>query len=293
MNRILTIIHSLKFVEKKQEIKTEKKFDFNVPVNTDNHTNYSFINQHGSKKRILKDIFGFFTDNYSRFIDGFCGSLSVSMYDSKESEYHCNDGDPNLIFLYKMIPSLTEEDFKSIYNEISLTDRKTFMWFKDNFKKLNGIEKFIGKIILRNFSLYSGEGTYRPVKNNDVYALETIKRIKFFQEKFKKKKFHFYNKNIFDFLDNFSFRKNDFLYLDPPYFGTKQYLSNKEGKKWTDKDLEELIVTAKKTKIPFAISERLTEDVKEIAKKTGTKIVPVKKVQHIKQKATEILILNK
>lgn len=100
MNRILIIVNHFLFkkVPREPEIKQKIKhdFDFESSIDTDNLINYSFINQHGNKKRILPLIFKKFPD-YERFIDGFCGTLSVSLYDNRAEEYHCNDGNDKLI----------------------------------------------------------------------------------------------------------------------------------------------------------------------------------------------------
>lgn len=292
MNRILIIVNHFLFkkVPPEPEIKQKIKhdFDFDSSIDTDNLINYSFITQHGRKKRILPLIFKKFPD-YERFIEGFCGTLSVSLYDNRAEEYHCNDGNDKLIKVFNEIKNLSKEDYSYIIEQISNANKEKFFEIKENINNLKGRNFVAGMIILRNFSFLSDETTYRPIKNTDVYSIEIAKRIKFAQEKMKNKKFYFYNQNIFDFLENFTFKKNDFLYLDPPYIGTKQY---KGSDKWTENSLEKLIDLAKRKKVNFAVSERHTPEIVKIAKKYSLKINPVKEIQHIYTRTKEILLTN-
>jgi len=99
----------------------------------------------------------------------------------------------------------------------------------------------------------------------------------------------FCNTDYKKFFKSYSVSKgNAFIYSDPPYIGTTDNYSNS----FTDQDSRELFETLISTGCKFAISEFDNPTILDLAKQHDLKVITIGERQNLKNRRTEILIVN-
>lgn len=126
-----------------------------------------------------------------------------------------NDINPEIIFVYKFLKRITEEDIKKLKQFKSVGEKEYFERLI-NKKPTNDIERLHKFIYLSHFSFGGSRRSFSPGKAHlDLqYVYARILKIK---ERLKGVKIH--NEDYLEVLKQYD-SSNTFFYLDPPYPGT-------------------------------------------------------------------------
>ncbi len=240
----------------------------------------------GDKYKLLKEIKEYFPINIDRFIEPFLGGGSVFL-NINASKYFLNDIDRYIYMLHKYLISQAlspNEFFKNVEKKVKyynlsrsyLEDvvptsykvrwKKTYYakYNKEGYLKLRDhFNKSEKKDILDLYLLiiygfnrmvrFNSKNLFNiPVGNVDFNNNTYVALMDYFNF-VKDKDIECFNLDYENFLVNFEFKKDDFIYLDPPYL-----ISNSEyNKLWNDKnenDLLNLLDYINYKKVRFAIS---------------------------------------
>ncbi len=220
----------------------------------------------GDKFKLIKEIKSHFPKRINRYFEPFCGGGS-SFLNVKAKRYFLNDIDKNIIGLHKFVNSQKREWF---FDEIfKLVDFYGFSCSFKNFVPPKTLKEQFKKTYFAKFNKASYENLRRDFNENqeDMFKLYLLliygfnHMIRFNQKgKFnlpvgnvdfnknvvsalenyfdfvKTKELEFSNLDFGDFLRNFEFKKDDFVYCDPPYL-----ISNSEYNKfWGEKEEKRL-----------------------------------------------------
>lgn len=240
----------------------------------------------GDKYKLMKQLVNLFPKEINDFYEPFTGGGTVFL-NIKAKKYYLNDIDRHLVNIHKFLIQSNKNPvdfFKKVENIISkyklshsyIKDivpnslkkefKKTYYakFNKEGYEKLKQcVNKNIKNdpLILYILLIYgfnrmlrfNGGGKFNlPVGNvdfnknviialNDYFSFTKNKSIKFTSKDFRK------------FLENNKYKKNDFVYLDPPYLIT----SSEYNKLWNEKaesDLLDLIDKLDKNGVNFALS---------------------------------------
>lgn len=240
----------------------------------------------GDKFNLLQEITQYFPKKITRFIEPFTGGGSVFMNVNAE-EYILNDIDKNIVSLHNFLikASQNKKDFFSnalkIINEYKLS--KSYLedivpsdlkkkWKKTyyaHFNKLtySKLKKDYNasetKSILKLYILliygfnrmlrFNSKGEFNlPVGNVD-FNNNVVNALNDYFSVVENKKINWYNSDFKDFLNNLSYKEDDFVYLDPPYLiSFSEY--NKLWNEKTEKELLSILDELNKKGVKFAIS---------------------------------------
>lgn len=240
----------------------------------------------GDKFNLLPEILQYFPKKINRFIEPFTGGGSVFMNVDAE-EYLLNDIDKNIVNLHKFLikSSQNKKDFfldilkvineyrlsKSYLEDIVPSDlkkkwKKTYYahFNKSAYNKLkNDYNLFEIKSMLKLYLLliygfnrilrFNSKGEFNlPVGNVD-FNNNVVKALNDYFSSVQNKKINWNNYDFKIFLNNLSYKENDFVYLDPPYLiSFSEY--NKLWNEKTEKELLSLLDELNKRGVKFAIS---------------------------------------
>lgn len=212
----------------------------------------------GNKKKLInKGLIDLFPKNINRFIDLFAGSAIVSM-NVKAKNYLVNDIDFHLYKLYGLFKVFTDDviirHIESRINEYGLARERTkrneyknkekIEEYKVAYKKLRSdFNKQEGANILDFYTLmfysfsqqfrFNNKGEFNMPCGNDCFSEKNKEYIvngtKFFKQVNVK-----INNGDFKNLGLDKLDKDDFVYLDPPYFNTTATYNENNG--WTEED---------------------------------------------------------
>ncbi len=212
----------------------------------------------GNKKKLInKGLIDLFPKNINRFIDLFAGSAIVSM-NVKAKNYLVNDIDFHLYELYGLFKVFTDDviirHIESRINEYGLARERTkrneyknkekIEEYKVAYKKLRSdFNKQEGANILDFYTLmfysfsqqfrFNNKGEFNMPCGNDCFSEKNKEYIvngtKFFKQVNVK-----INNGDFKNLGLDKLDKDDFVYLDPPYFNTTATYNENNG--WTEED---------------------------------------------------------
>lgn len=210
----------------------------------------------GNKKKLInKGLLSLFPKEIDKFVDLFAGSGIVSM-NVNANKYIINDIDSNLYNFYIMFKNNSNE---SIINTV-IQNIQEFNLRRVSIKNddINRDEHKQSYLKLRNkanqtkniIDLYTtcfyafsqqmrfnSKGEFNMPCGNNAFTLENELNIKNGTDFFSKNNVHISN-NDFRKLNISKLNKNDFVYLDPPYFNTTATYNENGG--WTNKDDEDL-----------------------------------------------------
>lgn len=247
----------------------------------------SFINYTGGKYKILPQILPLFPEEYSRFVDLFCGSgvVGINLANTKDEdvEYILNDINENLINIMKTLKEMDYKDFVKKIDEIiekyklSNTFKNGYDYYgvnsseglskinKDKYVKLRddfnnniftGKDKWIALYVLIVFAFnnqirFNKEGNFNLPTGKRDFNKSMRNKLKEMSRCLKT-----YNISLnTESFDSFKFKQGDFVYCDPPYLiSTATY--NENGL-WTEEDeikLLGLLDKLNKKGIKFALS---------------------------------------
>lgn len=231
------------------------------------------LNYNGNKYKVIEEIVDLFPKDVSVFVDLFGGSGVVSL-NTKAEHIIYNDIVPYVKNVLEGIAhSSNVEDvvskIHSIINEYSLskTNKEGFDKLRDDYN--NGKKDWITFYTL---VCYSFNTQYRFNNNHEYnssfgkhkshFSGVTEKKLRDSFDRLKELDISFSNKT-FDSFDFSDFDENDFVYLDPPYYGSVgNYNDGKRGFLGWNIDMEnkmrKLCENLDKQGVRFALSNNLS-----------------------------------
>tara|TARA_B100001287_G_scaffold213128_1_gene181958 strand:- start:181 stop:1092 length:912 start_codon:yes stop_codon:yes gene_type:complete len=223
----------------------------------------------GDKYKLLPEISKHFPKKINRFIEPFTGGGSVYL-NTEANEYLLNDIDAEIIALHKfliasannpesffkkiiritktynlsrsfledVVPEKLKEEFvKTYYAKFNKTG---YLRLRDNFNKTKNDYAKLYVLLIYGFNRilrFNSEGNFNlPVGNVD-FNKNTAGALNKYFETVQKKKIKFHTKDFSIFLNEIKFKKDDFVYLDPPYLIT----FGEYNKFWDESREEELL----------------------------------------------------
>lgn len=180
---------------------------------------YGVIPYTGNKQKLLPELFKLFPDrnSYMRFIDCFCGGLSVSLNVPKP--VLSNDYDRTLIDMYKrlqMLPDLSSVRELIKQHGLGKNEKEAYLTFRDAYNK-NKDPLWLYVLILHSFSNVNrtnDKGDFNANFGCRTLNDSTVKRFEHFKNNVRGIEF---SSASFKDLD---ICLNDFVYCDPPYLIT-------------------------------------------------------------------------
>lgn len=180
---------------------------------------YGVIPYTGNKQKLLPELFKLFPDrnSYMRFIDCFCGGLSVSLNVPKP--VLSNDYDRTLIDMYKrlqMLPDLSPVRELIKQHGLGKNEKEAYLTFRDAYNK-NKDPLWLYILILHSFSNVNrtnDKGDFNANFGCRTLNDSTVKRFEHFKNNVRGIEF---SSASFKDLD---ICLNDFVYCDPPYLIT-------------------------------------------------------------------------
>ena len=211
----------------------------------------------GSKKRIIKHLINNIPDSFNNYYEPFLGSAIVFLNIPYEKQVFLNDINKDIINLYKSIQKypdeliqLLEKYRKSYQNSTDkkshfLKYRKKFNILKDTYNITRAaLFVYINKTSFNGWMQTNKYGmntsSFGDIKNPKLYKKIQIENLSKKLQKVQLKNTHYVKmlKNA---------KKQDFIYLDPPY--VPEDFSNFNIKynetEWTEDDFKELVKTYK------------------------------------------------
>lgn len=242
----------------------------------------------GNKAKIAKEIQKYFPP-HKIYIEPFFGAGGMFFNKPKAKYNIVNDIDSDVFNLFQVVSNQKEELEKAFYMMPIHSDLLEY-WKKN--EETEPIKKALRFLFISNFS-WMGIGSRvkfgRGEKPKDTIYLhlntvfEKIHDVQFANYDFSK------------FLASVSFKqdgRNDeektLIYCDPPYLNTNDNYSNS----FTEKDSRELFETLISTGCKFAISEFDNPIVLDLANDYGLNVITIGERQNLKNRRTEILIIN-
>ena len=188
----------------------------------------------GSKRSQSEQIIFYFPKNIDTYYEPFCGGCSVLFQllhsDVKVKNYICSDINKDLIDLWNMIKNNYEfliNSYKNMWEELNTDEnleRKKEYYYsvRERFNKFRQPEDFlfISRTTTNGLIRYNQKGEF----NNSFHITrkginpETLNKIiKQWSDKLNEYNVQFIHSDY----NEIQTQENDFIYLDPPYAGTK------------------------------------------------------------------------
>lgn len=270
------------------KVNNKKKPQKLIVASKNNPVQYGFVksplNYTGGKHKLLPQITKLFPSEINIFYDVFSGGANVGI-NAVAKSIVCLEKNKYVVNLLKLIQNSNFEDLNqkiiniianfelsqsyiygySHYNSDSSIglgqyNKKSFLKLRDEFNKDKTRMDFLLVLVLYSFNnqiRFNSRGNFNlPVGKRD-YNGSTRKNIASFNQISNEKKIVFKHRDFRD-LEKLNLRKDDFIYLDPPYLlGLASY--NESGG-WTvqdENDLYSMLVRLSKKGIRFALSNVL------------------------------------
>ena len=242
----------------------------------------------GNKKKVAKLILPHFPP-HKIYIEPFFGAGGMFFQKPKAKYNIVNDLDSDVFNLFQVVMNQKEELEKAFYMMPIHSD--LLEHWKAN-KETEPIRKALRFLFLSNFG-YMG-------KPNNVHFIDRPNKQRFFNvlnqcfQFLNESDVKFNNVDCVKFLNSITPLKDDskindcFIYCDPPYLGTGDNYSNS----FSEQDTIDLFDVLIKTGCKFAISEFDNPIVLELAKKHGLEVITIGERQNLKNRRTEVLIVN-
>jgi DNA adenine methylase len=224
----------------------------------------------GDKYKLIHEIKQYFPENIDTFIEPFVGGGTVSL-NVKANKYILNDVDQNVYHLHKFLNEKSHDDdflnkalrhikkynlSRSFLEDVVPTKlkqeyKKTY-YAKYNKDGYNKLKKNFNRAKRKNFmSLYllliygfnrmlrfNSKGEFNVPVGNIDFNQNVKKAIKNYFDFAKEKEVELNNLDFKPFIKKNGFKKNDFVYLDPPYL----IAFSEYNKIWNRKKEMELLV---------------------------------------------------
>ena len=243
----------------------------------------------GNKKKVAKLILPHFPP-HKIYIEPFFGAGGMFFQKPKAKYNIVNDLDSDVFNLFQVVMNQKEELEKAFYMMPIHSD--LLEHWKAN-EETEPIRKALRFLFLSNLTFMGRGGTLRFTASKQEYP-QNFQRYLSHNHQYLFD-VHFNNCCYSKFLKDISYQKdgrNDeektFIYCDPPYLGTDNNYSNS----FTEEDTIDLFEVLIKTGCKFAISEFDNPIVLELAKSHNLEVITIGERQNLKNRRTEILIVN-
>lgn len=241
----------------------------------------------GNKARIAKEIQKHFPP-HKIYIEPFFGAGGMFFNKPKAKCNILNDLDNDVYNLFDVIKN-NPEDFR---RKIELTPYSDYLfkhWVKNEEKEK--VWKAVRFVFLSNFGFLGNPCSLkidsRNHKKNAVINFDkTVEFLKDLDVKFTCLDFHKSIKSVS--LSEENNIAKTLIYNDPPYLGTNDNYSNS----FTKQDTIDLFETNIQTGCKFAISEFNNPFILDLAKQYNLEVITIGERQNLKNRRTEILIVN-
>ena len=183
-------------------------------------TNYT-----GAKDKIMEQLLEYFPKNVETFYDVFCGGLSVSLNSEYENIISNDIIEPLIRFYENLKKSESIEDeinyiksfaidktSKDEFNEV----RKKFNLNKDPYLFFSLVSSCTNNMMRFNKKFEFNQSFGKRTINSS-----TIEKLYQFGNELKRRNIKFTNLNFLELFEKFPPKKEDFVYLDPPYLITE------------------------------------------------------------------------
>lgn len=246
----------------------------------------------GAKDKIAPKIQYYFPNHYI-YIEPFFGRGSMFFNKPKVKMNILNDNDSDVFNLFNLV--MTDKD--ALYDAFKKLPihQDLLVYWKQN-KESQPIMKALRFLFLSNFTYLGKQDTisYRPSCGDKNIFYRNIDKCFDYLDGVK-----FHNADFEKFIKDISFPKMDFgkpstakdnafIYADPPYVGAV----NTYEDEWSFSNYKRLVDCLIAKGVKFAISEFDNKDVIEYAKSKGLNIYYITDRVNLKNRKTEILIIN-
>ncbi|AND75972.1 DNA adenine methyltransferase [Escherichia phage MX01] len=211
----------------------------------------------GNKQSLLKDLIPLFPE-YSRFVDLFCGGLSVSL--NVKGPVISNDIQKEIIEMYESMRTFSWADVLCVISKYNLndTDKDAFLKLREDYNKSKSplllyvlhMHSFSNIIRINPNGIFNAPFGKRTLNSNTKKRFDTFKQ--------NHSKITFYSGSYKDI----EILKGDFVYVDPPYLITSADY-NKFWSEDEEKDLLNLLDSLDSKGIKFGLSNVLEHHGKE------------------------------
>jgi len=244
----------------------------------------------GNKKKVAKLIIPHFPP-HKIYIEPFFGAGGMFFQKPKAKYNIVNDLDSDVFNLFQVVMNQKKELEKAFYMMPIHSD--LLEYWKVN-EETEPIPKALRFLFLSNFTMFGlggamRMGASRGTNTNDFYenielTFSMLKNVNFLNDNFVK----FFKLYSLDNRIGKGESSKTFIYCDPPYLGTGDNYSNS----FTEQDTIDLFDTLIKTGCKFAISEFDNPIILELAKTHNLEVIQIGERQNLKNRKTEILIVN-
>ena len=262
----------------------------------------------GGKRQLLSVLMPLIPNDYNRYFEPFLGAGAV-LFELQPSKAIVNDTNTELINVYNVIKDSSEELISLLYQYDKEHGEKFYYSIRNldrdqnGFSLLSDVEKAARTVYL-NRTCYNGlyrvnrKGFFNtPLGHNSSIQIVNEKSIRAISD--------YLNKNSIKILNGDykkaikGIRKNDFVFLDPPYYPIKKdyflrYGSNLFGEE-EQKDLKECCDILNQKGIRFIQTNSNCDEVKELYKDYRHIEVDVRRCINAKvdgRKDKELIIMN-
>ena len=236
----------------------------------------------GNKEKLLPVISQYFPEDRKRFVDAFCGGLSVSLYVS--GIVLANDYDQTLIGAYKAIEALSDpvSTIQGIIADYGLSreDKDAYMTFR---RKYNETRDPLWLFVLiqhsfSNINRANKKGEFNANFGRRTFNENGIERVLNFKEENKDGRIKFKAGRY----DEIEILEGDFVYVDPPYSIT----SAEYNKFWSDDEeirFYQWLEDVNSRGIPFGLSNvthhkgKVNEFLLDFIERNGFNVVELNK----------------
>ncbi|MBE9223102.1 DNA adenine methylase [Cyanobacterium stanieri LEGE 03274] len=267
-----------------------------------------FLKWAGGKRQLLSEIKKYIPKNYNKYYEVFIGGGAL-LFDLQPQQSIINDSNKELINCYQVIRDKSDELIKDlgkhINNESYFYNLRDLDRQKKKYSQLSDVEK-ASRIIYLNKTCFNGlfrvnsQGQFNvpfgKYKNPDIVNSVVIKAVS-----------KYFNENQIEILNNDfevalkTAKKNDFIYLDPPYDPISETASftgydvngfNKKEQERLKKVVDELNKRGCKVLISNSSTEFITNLYCDYSIITVSAIRAINSKGHKRGKVNEILIKN-
>ena len=248
----------------------------------------------GDKYKLMNQLLKKFPKNIDTYYEPFCGGGS-SFMNVIANKFILNDVDSYMIGMHNMlnkyahnpelfyltinniedkyrlsashkqdiIPDCLKKDYKKTY--FAKFNKTSFERMRNDFNKDKSNLELLYVILIYGFNRmlrFNAKGDFNlPVGNVDLNQ-NVINALKYYFDFAKNNEIHFFSNDFREFFKQHTFKKKDFIYLDPPYLIS----SSEYNKLWTEQDevdLLQILDDLNKKGIRFAISNLMFSKGKE------------------------------
>lgn len=257
-------------------------------------SNYNFfvkspLNYIGGKFKLLPQLLPLFPKNIETAVDLFCGGANVGV-NLKSKKIILNDKNSKVIELLRLFHNIEVDkifiEILKIIKQFNLSqsdkfgyefygcdsknglgnfNKEKYLKLRESYNNKNEVIAFFVLIIFgfNNQIRFNSKGEFNlPCGKRDFNA-NLQKNLKIFIEKLQNLNINFSNSDFRDF-DIKNLNKNDFVYIDPPYFlANATYNENGLWSEKDEKDLLEFIEILNAKNIKFGFSNVILHKEKE------------------------------